>query len=71
MAVLYLRDESGQFVPIPTIKGEKGDKGDQGPPGKDGGGLKSDYINDIVVLDKADYDKLPAKESKTLYLIRG
>ncbi len=28
MSVLYIRDEHGNFIPIPTIQGQKGDKGD-------------------------------------------
>lgn len=28
--VLYIRDKTGKFVPIPAIKGAKGDKGDAG-----------------------------------------
>lgn len=31
MPVIYVRDsESGQFIPIPTLKGDKGEKGDSG-----------------------------------------
>lgn len=35
MAVLKIRDENGNFVPIPTIKGDKGDKGDTPKKGVD------------------------------------
>lgn len=31
----------------------------------------SDTLSDVVVLDRADYDALPGKDSATLYLIRG
>lgn len=33
MSVLYIKDEHGNLIPIPTIKGEKGDPGPEGPPG--------------------------------------
>ena len=36
MSVLYIKNAQGQFIPVPTIKGEKGDKGDKGDQGIQG-----------------------------------
>lgn len=41
------------------------------PGGSGGGNVSSAQINTIVVLDRAEYDALAAKDAKTLYLIRG
>ena len=35
------------------------------------GGIYSPEINNIRVMDRAEYDALPTKGAKTLYLIRG
>lgn len=40
-------------------------------PGGGGGNVSSAQINTIVVLDRAEYDALSVKDTKTLYLIRG
>ena len=37
----------------------------------DGGGIYSPDITSIKVMDRAEYDALPTKGTKTLYLIRG
>lgn len=36
MAILYIRNELGEFEAIPAIEGKQGPRGEQGPPGKDG-----------------------------------
>lgn len=36
-----------------------------------GGNVSSEQVDRIVVLDRAEYDALAAKDKKTLYLIRG
>lgn len=36
MANLKFKDENGNWISIPALKGEKGDKGDQGPQGLQG-----------------------------------
>ena len=36
MAILRIKDENGNFINIPTLKGEKGDVGPQGPQGEQG-----------------------------------
>lgn len=36
MAILYIRNENGEFETVPAIKGDKGDKGDPGPQGEKG-----------------------------------
>lgn len=41
------------------------------PGGSGGGNVSSAQINTIVVLDRAEYDALAVKDTKTLYLIRG
>ena len=41
------------------------------PGGSGGGNVSSAQISTIVVLDRAEYDALAVKDSKTLYLIRG
>lgn len=38
---------------------------------KGGGNVHSMQVLDIVVMDKAEYDALPAKNPTTQYLIRG
>ncbi len=35
------------------------------------GNISSKDIETIVVMDKEDYKKLPVKDPKTLYLIKG
>lgn len=40
-AILKVRDEKGNIIPIPSIRGEKGDKGEDGRPGRDGQNLTS------------------------------
>lgn len=40
-------------------------------PGGGGGNVSSKEINTIVALDRAEYDALEVKDTKTLYLIRG
>ena len=40
-------------------------------PSGGGGGIYSPEINSIRVMDKVEYDDLPTKGAKTLYLIRG
>ena len=42
-----------------------------GGSGGGSGDIYSPEINNIRVLDRAEYDALPAKGAKTLYLIRG
>ena len=39
--------------------------------GGSGGGIASDEISTIRVLDLAEYEALPTKDAKTLYFIRG
>ena len=39
--ILKVRDEQGNLIPIPSIRGEKGDKGEDGRPGRDGRDLTS------------------------------
>lgn len=41
------------------------------PGGGGGGNVSSAQINMIVVLDRVEYDALPTKDAKTVYLIRG
>ena len=41
------------------------------PRGGGKGNVKSEDIENIVVMDRADYDALPEKSPSTLYLIRG
>lgn len=36
MSILKIRDENGQIIEIPVLKGDKGDKGDVGPQGEKG-----------------------------------
>lgn len=36
MAILKVKDENGNIIPIPAIKGDKGEKGDPGKDGIDG-----------------------------------
>ena len=36
MALLKIRDENGNIIEIPALKGDKGNKGDKGDDGKDG-----------------------------------
>lgn len=40
-------------------------------PGGGGGNVSSADISTIVVLDRAEYDALAVKDTKTVYLIRG
>ena len=35
------------------------------------GNVSSPDINQILVMDRSEYDTLPSKDKKTLYLIRG
>lgn len=36
MSILRVKDENGNIIPIPAIKGDKGDPGTPGKDGKDG-----------------------------------
>lgn len=36
MAILYIRNENGEFEPVPAIKGNTGPQGEQGPQGVPG-----------------------------------
>ena len=36
MAILRIKDENGNVISIPSIKGDKGDPGEQGPKGDKG-----------------------------------
>ena len=40
MSILKIRDNDGNIIEVPALKGNKGDKGDDGKDGKDG----ADYI---------------------------
>ncbi len=39
--------------------------------GGGGGNVSSKQIDTIVVLDRAEYDALAVKDTRTVYLIRG
>lgn len=81
------RADSGEFDGEPGPPGPQGDTGPMGPPGEQGpagptgpqgppgepgkGNLSSQEVETIQVLDLAEYEQLPLKDSKTLYFIRG
>lgn len=48
-----------------------GGGGGGGGPGGGTGNVSSADAQTIVVLDRAEYNALPAKDPKTLYLIKG
>ena len=54
MSILRIRDASGNFVAIPSIRGDKGEKGDKG----DAGGVTERTQEEM----DADEGKLPAPE---------
>lgn len=39
--------------------------------GGSGGGIQSAQIDEIRVLTKSEYDALPEKDARTLYLLEG
>ena len=66
-AVLKVKDQNGNTIPIPSIRGEKGDRGEDGRPGKDGkdgtctvNGQIPDSKGNITLLPE-DLGALPAE----------
>ena len=51
MAILRIKDENGNLIDIPAIKGDKGDKGDKGERGEKG------EKGDVGTVDLTDYVK--------------
>lgn len=57
MAILYLRDENGNFVPVPSLKGSKGDPGEKGESAyqsaQKGGytGTEAEFYADLAAMD--------------------
>lgn len=67
VAVLKVKDQNGNVIPIPSIRGEKGDKGEDGKPGRDGrdgtctvNGQVPDGSGNITLLPE-DLGALPAE----------
>lgn len=60
--ILYVKDENGEWIPIPSIVGEKGADGEQGEPGPAGKDGKDgeDYI--LTQQDKEDIADIVVQE---------
>ena len=74
MSILRIRDASGRFVAIPSIKGDKGDKGDAGSVtavnGRlpdSGGNVKLGAVHPANLLDNSDFRNPVNQRGQTSY----
>ncbi len=66
MAILYLRDESGNFVPVPSLKGDTGESAYQSAQKGGYTGTEADFYADLSdIVQKADKTAL-AKTDRSL-----
>lgn len=57
MAILYLRDENGSFVPVPSLVGPKGDDGESAYQSAQKGGYtgtEADFYADLAAAESAE-----------------
>lgn len=80
MSVIKVRNEDGEFVDIPVIKGDKGDTGDtgpqgatgpQGPAGADGAPGAAATINGVNALTLSATGGLTGSQSGNTYTLSG
>lgn len=74
MSVIKVRNEDGEFVDIPVIKGDKGEKGDpgnKGDKGDPGSAGASATINGVNALNISVSGGLSDSQSGSTYTING
>ena len=74
MSVIKVRNEEGEFVDIPVMRGDKGDKGDpglqgsQGPEGPQGpAGRDGTSVNVIQATDENNAISLSTQHPNNIY----
>lgn len=68
MSVIKVRNELGQFVDIPALKGEKGDKGETGATGPQGpSGTNGTSVTVVQATDENNAISLSTQHPNNIY----